>query len=49
MSNDTVKNGSVKWFNRKTGYGFITPADGNGDDDVFVHHTGIIHIILHNH
>lgn len=27
--------GCVKWFNNKTGYGFITAFDGT---DVFVHH-----------
>lgn len=29
--------GRVKWFNNKSGYGFIT----YGDDDIFVHHTGL--------
>jgi len=30
--------GTVKWFNPKKGYGFITKEDGT---DVFVHHTAI--------
>ena len=30
--------GTVKWFNNKKGYGFITAEDGK---DVFVHFSGL--------
>ena len=40
MSSDNAKEtGCVKWFNDKSGYGFISSCDG--DDDVFVHHTSL--------
>ena len=42
MSETCRTNGRVKWFNNKSGFGFITVCDGErAGQDIFVHHTAI--------
>ena len=43
MSDTTVKTtGRVKWFNKNSGYGFITAVDGDhSEEDIFVHHSAL--------
>ncbi|MBA7507112.1 Cold shock-like protein CspE [subsurface metagenome] len=35
-------NGTVKWFNSRKGYGFVTYEEGSEEKDVFVHFSSIV-------
>lgn len=35
------RRGTVKWFNSTKGFGFITPVEGDGTEDLFVHQSSI--------
>ena len=42
MSSTDRYTGQVKWFNNRTGYGFITICDGeHKDKDIFTHYSSI--------
>ena len=40
MSDNQRLTGTVRWFSRVKGYGFIKPDDS--EKDIFVHYSGII-------
>lgn len=44
--NNTMQEGTVKFFNETKGFGFIIPA--NGGEEIFVHSTGLIDKIKEN-
>jgi cold shock CspA family protein len=46
MSSDSVLTGRVKWFNNKSGFGFVSVVQSDKEDlvgkDIFAHHTSIV-------
>jgi CspA family cold shock protein len=46
LKNNTMQQGTVKFFNETKGFGFIIPA--NGDAEIFVHVSGLIDSIREN-
>lgn len=47
INNTMQKEGTVKFFNETKGFGFIVPAE-SGEEDVFVHSSGLIDQIREN-
>ena len=43
---NTMKKGTVKFFNNARGFGFITPEDSN--EEIFVHQSGLVDEIREN-
>lgn len=41
-----MQEGTVKFFNESKGFGFITPVNGN--EDIFVHTTGLLDNVREN-
>lgn len=42
FTGDDTTIGRVKWFNNKSGYGFITSTIDGDEKDIFVHHSSIM-------